>query len=196
MDFVLVLDESGSMKKPKPHGSMEGAGGLKALAKQLVGHYALGVDAVRFAVVSFATDATTRVGWSYDAAEIHAGIDQMSAGGQTSISDGIKAAQQLLYTSGRKHATKVMLIIADGEQTTDAAPDKTPLQTTVDAAVAVKKSGVRVFSWGFGVVQRSTMQQMATHTSEPWAILAKDVTDLTSSLALLEAALCHVSFGV
>ena len=65
MDIVLVLGESGSMKQPKPHGSMDGAGGLKSLAKQLVSHYALGVDAVRFAVVSFATDATTRVGWSY-----------------------------------------------------------------------------------------------------------------------------------
>ena len=117
MDFALVLDESGSMKKPKPHGSMDGAGGLKSLAKQLVSHYALGVDAVRFAVVSFATDATTRVGWSYDAAEIHTGIDQMSADGKTSISDGIKAAQQLLYTSGRKQATKVVLIVSDGEQT-------------------------------------------------------------------------------
>ena len=72
--------------------------------------------------------------------------------------------------------------------------NKTPLQTAVDAAVAVKKSGVRVFSWGFGGVQRSTMQQMATYTTEPWAILAKDVADLKSSLALLEAALCHVYY--
>ena len=61
MDIVLVLDESGSMMQPKPHGSMDGAGGLKALAKELVSHYALGVDAVRFSVVSFAADATTRV---------------------------------------------------------------------------------------------------------------------------------------
>ena len=131
MDFVLVLDESGSMKKPKPHGSMDGAGGLKALAKELVGHYALGVHAVRFSVVSFAVDATTRVGWSYDAAEINAGIDQMSADGQTSISDGINAAGQLLSTSGRKQVAKVMLIVSDGEQTIDAAPGKTPKQTAV-----------------------------------------------------------------
>ena len=189
------------MKKPKPHGSMDGAGGLKALAKELVSHYALGVHAVRFAVVSFATDATTRVGWSYDADEISDGIDQMfnqmSADGQTSISDGIKAAHQLLYMGGRKYATKVMLIVSEGEQTIDAAPDKTPLETAVDAAVAVKKTGVRVFSWGFGTgVSLTTLQQMATHNSKPWAVLANDVADLQSSLALLEAALCYVSFGV
>ena len=197
MDFVLVLDESGSMKKPKPHGSMDGAGGLKALAKELVGHYALGVHAVRFSVVSFAVNATTRVGWSYDAAEINAGIDQMSADGQTSISDGINAAGQLLYTSGRTQVAQVMLIVSDGEQTIDAAPGKTPLQTAIDAAVAVKRTGVRVFSWGFGTgVHLMTLQQMATYNSKPWAILAKDVADLKSSLALLEAALCDVSFDV
>eukprot|EP00964_Phaeocystis_antarctica_P026101 scaffold14673_cov84-Phaeocystis_antarctica.AAC.1 len=35
IDFALVLDESGSMKKPLPNGSLEGPGGLKAFAKQL-----------------------------------------------------------------------------------------------------------------------------------------------------------------
>ena len=96
-----------------------------------------------------------------------------------------------------------MLIVSDGEQTIDAAPGKTPQQTAVDAAVAVKKisavkkTGVRVFSWGFGTnVSLATLQQMATYNSKPWAILAKDVADLKSSLALLEAALCHVSFDV
>ena len=116
------------MKKPKPHGSMEGAGGLKTLAKQLVGHYTLGVDAVRFAVVSFATDATTRVPWSYNATEINAGIDQMSADGSTSISDGFEAAGQLFNNSwhqGRVGAIKVVLFVTDGEQSVDAAPDKT-----------------------------------------------------------------------
>ena len=34
LDFVLVLDESGSM-----NGAMEGVGGLKAFAKELVRHY-------------------------------------------------------------------------------------------------------------------------------------------------------------
>ena len=55
----------------------------------------------------------------------------MSAAGQTSISDGIYAAWQLLYTSGRKQVAKVMLIVSDGEQTIDAAPGKTPKQTAV-----------------------------------------------------------------
>ena len=166
MDFVLVLDESGSMKKPPPDGSMEGPGGLKAFAKQLVSQYSLGVDVVRFSVVSFATDATTRVGWSYNATEIHAGIDQMSADGQTSISDGFEAARQLFADNSRVGATKVVLLVSDGEQTVDAAPGKTLLETAVDAAALVKGDGATVFAWGFGKnVSKATLQQIANDDS-------------------------------
>jgi len=52
IDFVLVLDESGSIKKPLPECSMEGPSGLKAFAKQLVNQYSLGVDATRLILLS------------------------------------------------------------------------------------------------------------------------------------------------
>ena len=78
--------------------------------------YFLGEDAARFSVVSFATDATTRVPWSYNAAVINAGIDDMTADGKTSISDGFEAARQLFADGGRSGATKIMLLLSDGEQ--------------------------------------------------------------------------------
>ena len=180
------------MKKPKPHGSMEGPGGLKALAKELVSQYALGVDAVRFAVVSFATDATTRVGWSYNATEINAGIDQMSADGKTSISDGFEGAGLLFNSHGRVGAKKVVLFVTDGEQSVDPAEDKTLWQTAVDAAALVKEDGATVFAWGFGTrVGFSTLENIATDPSK--AILAQDVLELASYLVLLEAAVCNNS---
>ena len=180
------------MKKPLPVGSMEGPGGLKAFAKQLVNQYFLGVDAARFSVVSFATDATTRVPWSYDAAVINAGIDQMSADGKTSISDGFEAARQLFADDGRVGATKIMLFLTDGEQSVDAAPGKTFWQTAVDAAALVKGDGVTVFAWGFGnKVSLTTLQHIATDL--PKAILADDLAELTSYLVLLEAAVCNNS---
>eukprot|EP00964_Phaeocystis_antarctica_P022306 scaffold12373_cov58-Phaeocystis_antarctica.AAC.1 len=129
---------------------MEGANGSKAFAKKLVSQYALGEYAARFSVVSFAADATTRVPWSYDAAVINAGIDEMSADGKTSISDGFEAVRQLFVDYGRVGATKVVLLLSDGEQTVDAAPGKTLLETVVDAAALVKGDGVTVFAWGFG----------------------------------------------
>ena len=180
------------MKKPLPVGSMEGPGGLKAFAKQLVNQYALGVDAARFSVVSFAENATTRVPWSYDAAVINAGIDQMSADGKTSISAGFEAAGQLFTDDGRVGATKIMLFLSDGEQTVDAAPGKTPLETAVDAAALLKKDGVIVFAWGFGADDRlsaGTLEQIATDPSK--AILVQDLAELTSYLGVLEADVCN-----
>eukprot|EP00964_Phaeocystis_antarctica_P107761 scaffold72427_cov63-Phaeocystis_antarctica.AAC.1 len=160
---------------------MEGPGGLKAFAKQLVSMYALGVDAARFSVVSFATDATTRVPWSYDAAVINAGIDQITVDGQTSISDGFEAAGQLFANDGRMGATKIVLLLTDGEQTVDAAPGKTLWQTADDAAALVKGDGVTVFAWGFGSkLSLTTLQHIATVPSE--AILAQDIAELTSYL--------------
>jgi hypothetical protein len=192
IDFVLVLDESGSMKKPLPEGSMEGPGGLKAFAKQLVNQYFLGVDTARFSVVSFAANATIRVPWSYNAADINAGIDGMSADGKTSISDGFEAAQQLFADDGRVGATKVVLLVSDGEQTVDAAPGKTLLETAVDAAALVKGDGATVFAWGFGdKVSSATLEQIATDSSK--VTLAQELAELTGTLVLLEAAVCNES---
>ena len=159
------------MKKPKPHGSMEGPGGLKAFAKQLVSQYALGLDAARFSVVSFATDATTRVPWSTNDVDINAGIDQMSADGKTSISDGFEAARQLFADDGRVGATKIVLLLLDGEQIVDAAPGKMLWQTAVDAAALplrpVKGDGASVFAWGLGdQVSLFTLEQIATDPSK------------------------------
>ena len=192
IDFVLVLDESGSMKKPLPQGSMEGPSGMKALAKLLVSQYALGVDAARFSVVSFAADATRRVPWSHEAAEINAGIDQMSADGQTSISDGFEAAGQLFADNSRVGVTKIVLLVSDGEQMVDAAPGKTLLETAVDASALVKGLGATVFAWGFGgEVSSTTVQQIASDPSK--AIVAQEIGGLWSSLGMLEATVCNES---
>ena len=178
------------MKKPRPDGSMEGANGSKAFAHQLVSMFLpLGIDDARFSVVSFAANATTRVPWSYNAAEINAGIDEMSANGKTSISDGFEAARQLFANNVRVGATKIVLLVSDGEQTVDAAPGKTLLETAVDAAALVKGDGVTVFAWGFGnKLSLATLEQIATDSSK--ALLAQNVSELTSSLGLLEAAAC------
>ena len=112
--------------------------------------YFLGEDAARFSVVSFADNARTRVPWSYNAAVINAGIDQMSASGKTSISDGFEAAGQLFADDSRVNATKIVLLLSDGEQTVDAATGKTAMQTAIDAAALIKEEGVTVFAWGFG----------------------------------------------
>jgi len=187
IDFALVLDESGSMQP-----FMEGPDGLKAFAKELVSDYFLGEDAARFSVVSFAENATTRVPWSYDAAVINAGINSMTADGKTSISDGFEAARQLFADDDRVGATKIVLFLSDGEQTVDAAPGKTPLQTAIDAAALVKGNGVTVFAWGFGnKLSLETLEQIATDSSK--ALLVQSINELEKYLEGLEATVCNES---
>ena len=185
IDFALVLDNSGSMKKPKPKGSIPG---LKALAKQLVSQYALGAEETRFGVVSFNESATTRVGWSTDEAEINAGIDAMEADGKTSISAGLEAAGQL-FNDSRDNARKVVLLVADGEQSEELGGDT----AAIDAAKVIKGNGATVFAWGFGQANLTTLQRVSTDPSK--ALFVTSVTELSnySYVAGLEAAVCDES---
>ena len=145
--------------------------------------YFLGEDAARFSVVSLARDAMTRVPWSYNEIEINTGIDQMTAGGSTSISDGIARARKLFADDGRADATKIILLLSDGEQY--------PAQTAIDAAALAKADGIKVFAWGFGGVSLGTLQQIATDPSKTF--LANDLAGLSAHLAVLQAVLCNES---
>ena len=153
--------------------------------------YFLGEDAARFSVVSFADDATTRVPWSYDETELYAGIDQMRAGGFTSISDGIARARELFAAAGRAGATKIMLLLSDGEQTVCEPGVTACPQTAIDAAALAKADGITLFAWGFGGVSRDTLEQIATDPSK--AFFANDLAGLSAHLAVLQAVLCNES---
>eukprot|EP00964_Phaeocystis_antarctica_P081268 scaffold50828_cov62-Phaeocystis_antarctica.AAC.1 len=134
--------------------------------------FSLGPKKARFSVVSFASIATTRVPWSHDASVIDAGIDQMTTNGKTSISGGFEAAG-LLFADARPGATKVVLLVTDGEQNREFAVDgKTPSQTAIDAAVLVKETGVTVFAWDFLNAEIETLRKIATDSSK--AIKADD----------------------
>ena len=191
IDFVLLLDESGSMKN-----IMEGPEGLKAFAKQLVSQYFLGVNAARFSVVSFAETAKTRVRWSDDEGVINAGIEAMSADGKTSISGGFEVARELFADDGngtRTDAAKIVLFVSDGEQSElFAALDRTPHETALDAAALVKDLPATVFAWGFGnKVSKRTLEQIATDESK--VVLGQNVSELMSHLGMLQDAACAAS---
>ena len=162
---------------------MNGDGGLKKFAKELVSQYSL-TGATRFSVVSFAETAKTRVPWSITNVEINTGIDAMKAHGPTSISGGFEAAENLL-ANARSGATKIVLFLSDGEQSEEfAAPGKTPRQTAIDAATRVKDQGATVFAWGFGnKVNETTLMKIASDESK--AHLEQNLTKLTSYLNTL-----------
>jgi len=200
VDFVLVLDASGSMKKPKNPG-MGSFDGLKDFAKELVSQYplhfppvppaTLGLEAARFSVVSFASMATRHVVWSTDLVAIKAAINQMTIDSNkgTSISDGFKEAG-LLFADARKGATKVVLLITDGEQQLNMGG----VQTAIAAAVAVKEQDVTVFAWGFtqDIPTPALLMSLEMFATNPCkAVLLNNVAELEGQLEGLQADLCH-----
>ena len=140
-------------------------------------HYTLGEDAARFGVVSFNHLATLRVNFSHNAAEIDAGIDEMTASGSTSISSGFLMTRQLFADHARVNATKIVLLLSDGQD-----------GGAVAAAALVKGDNVTVFAWGFGGANLVQLEQLASDPSK--AVLGTDLSDLTSYLAPLQAAVC------
>eukprot|EP00964_Phaeocystis_antarctica_P076262 scaffold47148_cov48-Phaeocystis_antarctica.AAC.1 len=67
---------------------------MKSFAKTIVSGFDLGDDVSRFAVVTFASDATLRTGLSAELNTINNAIDQLTGSGWTSISDGLETAQR------------------------------------------------------------------------------------------------------
>ena len=113
----MVIDESGSMKKTDQPGFDTRMDAARALAKKIVDLFYLSSTeyAARFSVVSFNASATLRETWSTDDAAIDAAIDAISHGGDTSISDGLNLAGELLG-GARVSATRVVLLLTDGKQ--------------------------------------------------------------------------------
>ena len=140
-------------------------------------HYTLGDDAARFGVVSFNHLATLRVNLTHNAAEIDAGIDELTASGGTSISSGFLMTRQLFADHARVNATKIALLLSDGQD-----------GGAVAAAALVKGDHVTVFAWGFGRANLAELKQLASDPDK--AVLGTNIFDLTSYLAPLQAAVC------
>ena len=90
---------------------------MKQFAKDIVDSFDLAHT--KFGVVSFNGDATTRTIFSSSQYSINTAIDAMYANGYTSISDGFDAAGTMFDSYHRDGATKIVLLLSDGEQTTD-----------------------------------------------------------------------------
>ena len=116
--------------------------GARALAKKIVDLFYLSSTeyAARFSVVSFNANATLRETWSTDDAEIDAAIDAILHGGKTSISGGLDLAGELLGDA-RDSATKVVLLITDGEQSDELGGSAVAIAAAQNLRETVGDSG-------------------------------------------------------
>ena len=108
-DTVIIIDRSGSMEGKKMSKAKEAA---KTLAKQLL---PAGNTANRVAVVSFAGDIKTNVGFSDSYTTVAGAVDGLKADGGTYTQAAIRAAADLLGASTAN--TKNIVLMSDGEPT-------------------------------------------------------------------------------
>jgi Mg-chelatase subunit ChlD len=188
VDFVLVIDQSGSMKKSQTHSSESAMDGVKALAKEVVDLFSMGSTnlAARFSVVSFNETARIRVTWSTEEGNIDAAIDVILSDGDTSISAGLNLAGEL-FEHARDNATKVVLLFSDGMQDESLGGSA----AAIDAADLLKDDGAKVFAWGFGDVSIGTLKAIASDESK--AQFRDDAFQLAEYLISLEADVCNES---
>ena len=159
----------------------------KALAKKIVDMFYLSSTdlAARFSVVCFNETATLHKTWSTDDPQIDAAIDAISPDGKTSISAGLNLAGELLGDA-RATATKVVLLLSDGEQSVELGGSA----AAIAAAQDLKTVGGKVFAWGFGdELERDTLVAIAG--DESMAQFTDDVSELFDFLTLLVASVCN-----
>ena len=111
----------------------------------------------RVAVISFAGDATATLNLALDAgttaAAVHSAIDSITTGGSTYIAPALTTATNQLTTLGRPDAKKVVILLSDGRNWTNAGETPDPATrraNTVSAIGPLQAAADMVYSVGIG----------------------------------------------
>ena len=187
--FVLVLDRSGSMAGQKIEEARIGADWWPDAA-------AIGE---RLGVVSFGSSATANfplrtIGGPPDRAAARAAISGITAGGSTSIGDGLRIALNQILAAGPRAATQVAVLVSDGFQNSGENPS-----AVVPDLVT---NGVRVYTIGVGPdIDIPLLTNIANSTGgsfrriDPTQSPARQATDIREELIRI-AGLAHDNGGV
>jgi hypothetical protein len=173
VDLVFLMDESGSIL-PSDF----------AKDKQAIFQMAAGLTfgPTRFGVglVKFSSDAVTGVPFSYNQASFLNGVNAVSQrGGSTNTYGGLVAAQQMLTTSGRPGATKIIVTITDGDWNINVAQ-------TGPELTSLKQAGDIMF--GVGVGQNISVANInALSSTSAYAFPVADYTALATTLSHIAA---------
>ena len=159
LEVALVSDVSGSM----------GGAPLSALKTAATGFVDNLSSPDEAAAISFASSATTDQELTTDYAAVQSAINNYTAGGGTSIAAGIdEGADELLNgTNATLGASKVMILLSDGNSSTAAA---------TAAADAAKNAGIRIFTIALGSADTTLLENLASSPDD--AFVAPDPSDL------------------
>ena len=176
IDFVFIIDVSGSV------GGVIGA--MRSFATDVMQQFTLGADAARFGLVKFEWSGSVVVPLTTDELEMQRGIAALDAGGNTCLQCGFaRASEAFSDATPRAGATRVALLLTDGNPN---IPVSGALTQANAAADSLKASGVTVFAWGFGSVDESVLNDVATPPAADHAFFSADF----SAISALSSKVC------
>ncbi|HKS37832.1 MAG TPA: Ig-like domain-containing protein, partial [Verrucomicrobiae bacterium] len=178
VDAMIVMDRSSSMLG-QPFVD------AKHAASNFVTHLQLTVD--QAGLVSFASSSTLNMTLSDNAAEIIDAIFDLSNSTGSRIDHGILTARQHLASAYHNpSAAPVILLLSDGIPSSGATES-----TVLTEANAAKAAGIRIFTVGFGNVNPTLLQSVASSPGDfYYGTESSDLEDLFRSIAL---SLCRTT---
>ena len=174
MELVLVLDVSGSMRGQ--------TSSVVAFAQDVVDQFELSHSLTRVGVVEFSSSSSTLIGMSATASEVSTAISGLSSpGGWTDISSALARGARLISAGGRPCVDEkcVMLLLTDGQQSSQYGGDSTAIASAGD----VKAAGIKLFAVGFAGAQRSTLDAMASSPASRYSYLGSNLADIRAHFA-------------
>jgi len=137
IDFVFVLDESGSIT-PSSFSYM------KDFAKNVATSYTYGAQGAAVGIVMFASSARVVINLNQDETSVTNAINSIQQlGGNTCIGCGIQTGYNMYVNYGRSQAQKVMLFMTDGQNNRQTSTFNQVLSTA-------KNYGITIFAIGVG----------------------------------------------
>ncbi|MBU7019062.1 MAG: VWA domain-containing protein [Theionarchaea archaeon] len=153
-DILLVLDISGSMRDSGQYGTK--LDDAKRSATEFLSRIE---PEFHIGLVTFESDVTIEASLRLDRTYLINEIDNMAAGGETSMGDAIVLAVDHLWSEGRGNADKYIVLMTDGISNDDK--DYTPERAT---PIAVSND-IIIYTVGFGSDARvDVLQDIARET--------------------------------
>ena len=146
-DLALVLDESGSI-------SATDYGRMKSLTVDLINKLE---EEDRIAVFTFATSVVQRSGFVNKNTAATVVKTLLQAAGLTAIYDGINRANAEFINYSSPDATKIMIVLTDGQDNRSSATANAVIQNAV-------QHNIVIYTIGIGAVDAATLNNIATQT--------------------------------
>jgi len=177
IDFVFVLDESGSI-------TSSSFSYMKGFLSQVADSYSYGPLATAVGIVMFASTARVIINLSTDKSSVDAAISSIQQlGGNTCMGCGVQTGYNMYVNYARPKASKVMLFMTDGQNNRQTSSFTTVVTTA-------KNYGITIFAIGVGAdADHNEIHYLASNVpgvqTEFYSPSYQQLTDIVNQLVIV-----------